>query len=89
MLNWWDIYFIYHLAILLFLDTPDISCIKNYSNCNVYIWAASWRKWLEARLPPLGSRVRVSVTSYGFRGELNGVWAGFSRGFSRFPLAQI
>ena len=51
--------------------------------------AASWRKRLDARLPPLGSRVRVSVTPCGFRCGRNGVWVGFSRGFSRFPLPQI
>ena len=51
--------------------------------------AASWRKRLGARLPPLGSRVRVSVTHCGFRGGRNGVWVGFSRGFSRFPPPQI
>ena len=51
--------------------------------------AASWRKRLGARLPPLGSRVRVSVSPCGFRGGRNGVWVGFSRGFSRFPLPQI
>ena len=46
--------------------------------------AASWRKRLGARLPPLGSRVRVSVPPCGFRGGRNGVWVGFSRGFSPF-----
>ena len=51
--------------------------------------AASWRKRLGARLPPQGSRVRVSVTPCGFRGGRNGVWGGFSRGFSRFLLPQI
>ena len=51
--------------------------------------AASWRKQLGARLPPLGSRVRVSVPPCGFRGGRNGVWVGFSRGFSRLPLPQI
>ena len=51
--------------------------------------AASWRKRLGARLPPLGSRVRVSVPPRGFRGGRNRVWVGFSRGFSRFPLPQI
>ena len=50
---------------------------------------ASWRKRLGARLPPLGSRVRVSVTPCGFPGGRNGIWVGFSRGFSRFPLPQI
>ena len=39
--------------------------------------------------PTAGSRVRVSVTPCGFRGGRNGVWVGFSRGFSRFPLPQI
>ena len=38
---------------------------------------------------PLVSRVRVSVTPCGFRGGRNGVWVGFSRSFSRFPLPQI
>ena len=52
-------------------------------------WAASWRKRLDARLPPLRSRVRVSIPPCGFRGGRNGVWVGFSRGFSRFPLPQI
>ena len=51
--------------------------------------AASWCKRLGARLPPLGSRVRDSATPCGFRGGRNGVWVGFSRGFSRFPLPQI
>ena len=37
----------------------------------------------------LGSRIRVSVTPCGFRGGRIGVWVGFSRGFSRFPLPQI
>ena len=31
----------------------------------------------------------ISVTPCGFRGGRNGVWVGFSRGFSRFPLPQI
>ena len=51
--------------------------------------AASWRKRLDARLPPLGSRVRVSVPPCGFRGGRYGVWVGFSWGFSRFSLQQI
>ena len=50
---------------------------------------ASWRKRLDASLPPLGSRVRFSVTPFGFRGGRNGVCVDFSRGFSRFPLPQI
>ena len=33
--------------------------------------------------------IRVSVTPCGFRGGRNGVWVGFLRGFSRFPLPQI
>ena len=51
--------------------------------------SAQWRKRLDARLPPLGSRVRDSVPPCGFRGGRNGVWLGFSGGFSRFPLPQI
>ena len=54
-----------------------------------YLLAASWRKRLAARVPPLGSRVRVSVPPCGFHGGQNKVWVGFSRGFSRFPLPQI
>ena len=46
-------------------------------------FAAPWRKRLDAWLPPLGPRVRVSVTTCGFRGERNWVWVGFTRGFSR------
>ena len=55
----------------------------------MYSQAASWRKRLGARFPPLGSRVRISVTPCEFRGGRNGIWVGFSRGFSRFPLPQI
>ena len=44
---------------------------------------------LGVRLPPLGSRVRISVSPCGFCGGRNGVWIGFSQGFSRFPLPQI
>ena len=44
---------------------------------------------LVACLLPLSSRVRVSATQRGFCGGRNGVWVGFSRGFSRFPLSQI
>ena len=51
--------------------------------------AASWHKRLGARLPPLGSQVRVSVTPCGFRGGRNGIWVGFSQGFSHFPLPAI
>ena len=51
--------------------------------------AASWRKQLDACLPPLGYRVCISVTPCGFRGGQNGVWVGFSWGFSLFPLPQI
>ena len=34
-------------------------------------------------------RVRVSVSPYGFHSARNGVWLGFSRDFSCFPLTQI
>ena len=61
----------------------------NLSNFYYTKQAASWRKRLGARLPPLGSRVCVSVSPCGFRGGWNGVWVGFSRGFSSFPLPQI
>ena len=54
-----------------------------------YNRAASWCKRLDARLPPLGSRVRVSVPPCGFRGGRNGVCVGFSRGFSCFPLQHF
>ena len=62
----------------------------NLSNWKcIHYLAASWCKWLGARLPPLGSRVCVSVSPCGFRCGWNGVWVGFSRGFSHFPLPQI
>ena len=52
--------------------------------------AAPWRKQLDARILPIGSRVSFSVTPCGFRGGRNGVWIGFfSRGFSRFPLPEF
>ena len=50
---------------------------------------APWRKRLDARLITLGSRVRVSVTQYVFRGGRNGFWIDFSLNFSSFPLSQI
>ena len=40
-------------------------------------------------LPPLGSRVCILVTLFGFCGGWNVVWIGFSRGFSRYLLPQI
>ena len=43
-----------------------------YSIRRVQKKAASWRKRLGARLPPLGSRARVSVTPCGFRGDETG-----------------
>ena len=39
--------------------------------------------------PTAGVPVCVSVTPCGFRGGRNGVWVGFSRGFSHFPLPQL
>ena len=48
------------------------------------LMAAPRRKQLDARLSPLGSRVRFSVTACEFRGGRNGVWVGSSRDFSRF-----
>ena len=74
------------------LHTCYMSCpfqSSRFKSPNNVRQAASWRKRLGAHLPPLGSRVRVSVTPCGFRGGRNGVWVGFSRGFSRFPLPQI
>ena len=64
------------------------------TNRQFFVWfeiseAAPWHTRLYARLHPLGSRVRVSVTPCRFRGGQNGVRVGFSRGFSRFPLPQI
>ena len=51
--------------------------------------AASWLKRLGARIPPLGSRVRVSVTPCGFRDGRNGVWVGFSRVTPLFPYHKF
>ena len=39
----------------------------------IVIIAVPWRKRLDAHLPLLGLRVRVSVTPYGFRGGRKGV----------------
>ena len=50
---------------------------------------APWRKRLDARLPALRSRVRVSVTPCGFRGQRSWVWIAFPPGFSSFVLPQI
>ena len=63
--------------------------ILHFENSIQNFRAAPWCKRLAARLPQLGSRVRVSVTSCGFHGVRNWVWIGFSRGFPRFPLPQI
>ena len=70
---------------LLSLESKK-SCIQIFYNISYK--AASRRKRLGARLPPLGSRVRVSVPTCGFSGGRNRVWVGFSRDFSRFPLPQ-
>ena len=51
--------------------------------------AASWRKRLGARLPPLGSRLRVSVPPCGFRGGRNGVWVGFHGVSPVFPYHKF
>ena len=51
--------------------------------------AASWRKRLGARLPPLGSRVRVSVTPCGFRGVRSGVWVVFIGVSPGFPCHKF
>ena len=50
---------------------------------------ASWRKRIDARLQPLGSRVRVSVTPCRFRGGRNGVWVGFCRVSPVFPCHKF
>ena len=71
------------------LYTIEIEKMEHYNSTDLLIYAAQWRKRLGARLPPLGSRVRVSVPPCVFRGGRNGIWVGFSQGFSRFPLPQI
>ena len=43
------------------------------------IEVASWRKRLDARLPPLGFRLRFLITPCGFCVGRNGVWVGFPR----------
>ena len=61
-------------------------------NLDVYLLnllAASWRKCLDARLPPLGSRVRVSDPPCGFRGGRNRVWVGFSWVSPVFPYHKF
>ena len=76
------------LALLTMLSNVDEGLIL-FLVLFLHFRAASCRKRLDARLPPLGSRVRASVPPCGFRGGRNGVWVGFSRGYSRFPLPQI
>ena len=51
-------------------------CSKCIAKINS-IEGASWRKRLVARLQPLGSRFRISLTPYGFRGGRNVDWVGF------------
>ena len=91
---------IIHVLKLLQKKLLNFKCFTSKRNAHGTFWhffieyystigAASWRKRLDARLPPLGSRVRVSVPPCGFRGGRNGVWVGFSRGFFLFPLPQI
>ena len=48
-----------------------------------------WCKRLVARLPPLGSRVRIAIIPRRFNGGRNGIRIVFSLGFSCFPLPQI
>ena len=60
-------------------------CPLIYFILDIVKQAASWRKRVDARLPPLGSRVRVSVTPCRFRGGRNAVWVGFFAGFLPFP----
>ena len=74
---------------LILFPSPSF-CVMFY-NKTIKVWytAASWRKRLAARLPPLVSRVRVSVPPCGFRGGRNEVRVGFSRGFTCFLLPQI
>ena len=47
------------------------------------------RKRLDASLPPLGSRVRVSVTPCRFRAGLKGVWVGFLGFLPFFPAINF
>ena len=71
-----------HKNVVHFRGSPSINLVFRRLR-------APWRKRLDTRLPSLGSRVRVSILHVGFRCERNRVWIVFSRGFSRFPLAQI
>ena len=71
---------------LVVLGNLNIAFIHNREFAFFTFERHSWRKWLGTCLPPLGSRVRISVSPCGFRGGRNRVWVGFSRGFSRFPL---
>ena len=50
---------------------------------------AHYAACIKNNLPPLGSRVRVSITPCGFRSGRKRVRVGFSRGFSRLLLPQI
>ena len=50
---------------------------------------APWRKWLDDRLPPLRSRVRVSVTLRGFHDGWKGIRVGFSLLSPVFPYYKF
>ena len=77
---------------ITFLPRKSLYCNnqgKEFRALQGTVGADMWCKRLDARLPPLGSRVRVSATSCKFRGEWNGVWVGSFRSFSHFPQQQI
>ena len=61
---------------------PNTCKSSTWQCCNNFM-----RTIILDRLPPLGFRVRVSVTPRGFRGELNGIAVGFPRGFLQFSPA--
>ena len=48
-----------------------------------------WRKTFDPHLPPLWSRVRVTLTPCGFRWWMKRGLGKFSRGFSRFPCHKF
>ena len=60
-----------------------------YQFCSINTNGGLVAQAVRRSLPPLGSRVRVSIPPCGFRGGRNRVWVGFSQGFPLFPLPQI
>ena len=73
-------------SLLCFESSAIASCTRPYTGA----WKSNLvTAGIDAQLLPLGSRVSLFITPCRIRGGRNGVWIGFSRVFSSFPLPQI